>query len=381
MIRQLLFQASRQRTLVISVGTVFVLISLLLVSHSHGPLIIDRVYTRVYSEYSSPLPAVEDFSQLVSALWKPYRHPLDSLNYTTDSGKYYEIANGSQLWQKPLGKDVLILDVDTRVDNKARALGPTIFNKENMTPRAAGMLNHYIYAQIHGYDYKFIKAPIYPHRHQTWVKVPMIREELKTHKFVVFLDADAIFVQPQLPIEFLLGLWNITDGTLVAMAEDPNSPVNRDEKGWVLWNTGFVVAQQSQRTQEMFKVWDECPMGERFPGCEKWAKEWAHEQAAFGNYIRYAYNTTDDLRVIPCGDGNGAAYLGDKKCLGAFVSHFWGHKGVTIEYLHKMVAQGLMRNTEDNHHDAVFNAFIHPLQGKMDKQLKDILADLSDSET
>ncbi|EEY17147.1 conserved hypothetical protein [Verticillium alfalfae VaMs.102] len=328
MMRQLLFQASRQRTLVISVGTAFVLISLLLVSHSHGPLIIDRVYTRVYSEYSSPLPAVEDFSQLVSALWKPYRHPLDSLNYTTDSGKYYEIANGSQLWQKPLGKDVLILDVDT--------------------------------PQIHGYDYKFVKAPIYPDRHQTWVKVPMIREELKTHKFVVFLDADAIFVQPQLPIEFLLGLWNITDGTLVAMAEDPNSPVNRDEKGW---------------------VWDECPTGERFPGCEKWAKEWAHEQAAFGNYIRYAYNTTDDLRVIPCGDGNGAAYLGDKKCLGAFVSHFWGHKGVTVEYLHKMVAQGLMRNTKDNHHDAVFNAFVHPLQGNMDKQLKDILADLSDIET
>lgn len=172
--------------MVISVGTAFVLISLLLVSHSHGPLIIDRVYTRyvsflrrswgfffslplalrslspycpkalpvsdnttnsVYSEYSSPLPAVEDFSQLVSALWKPYRHPLDSLNYTTDSGKYYEIANGSQLWQKPLGKDVLILDVDTRVDNKARALGPAIFNKENMTPRAAGMLNHYIYGK------------------------------------------------------------------------------------------------------------------------------------------------------------------------------------------------------------------------------------------
>ncbi|KAM0327044.1 hypothetical protein ACHAQA_006167 [Verticillium albo-atrum] len=377
MMRNLLFQANRQRTLVISVGTIFIVISLLLVSHNSAPWLIDHIYTRVYSEYSSPLPAVEDFSQLVSALWKPYTHPLANLTYTTDSGKYYEVPEGSQLWQEPLGKDVLILDVDTRVDNHARAMGPSIFLDDNMTARAAGMLNHYIYALIHGYDYKFIKAPKYPNRHQTWVKVPMIKEALKTHKFVVFLDADAIFAQPQVPIEFLFSLWNVTDSTLVAMAEDPNSPRNRDEKGWVLWNTGFVVAQQSERTQEMFQVWDDCPTGVQFPGCEKWAKEWAHEQAAFGNYVRYAYNTTDDLRVISCGDGNGAPYLGDKLCLGNFVSHYWGHKGNTISNLHSMVTQAMLRNARDKRNDVVFDAFVRPLHGKVNKQMKEMLVEIS----
>ena len=46
---------------------------------------------------------------------------------------------------------------------------------------------------IHGYDYQFIRAPDYRNRHGTWVKVPMIKEALKTHETVVFLDADAVF--------------------------------------------------------------------------------------------------------------------------------------------------------------------------------------------
>lgn len=104
---------------------------------------------RVYSEYPSPIPAVEDFSRLIAALWKPYVHPLDNLTFTTDTGAEYAIPEGAHLWQEPLGKDLLILDVDTRIDNVARTMGPAIFKKENMTPRAAGILNHYIYCASH----------------------------------------------------------------------------------------------------------------------------------------------------------------------------------------------------------------------------------------
>ncbi|KAH7369327.1 hypothetical protein B0T11DRAFT_278605 [Plectosphaerella cucumerina] len=361
----------RNRPFIFIGALVFSFACLLFASRSSVPWAYDTLYTKVYSEYPSPIPAVEDFSRLIAALWKPYVHPLDNLTFTTDTGAEYAIPEGAHLWQEPLGKDLLILDVDTRIDNVARTMGPAIFKKENMTPRAAGILNHYIYSQIHGYDYKFVRAPPATDRHNTWVKVPVIQKALKEYRFVVFLDADAVFVQPNMPIEWLMGLWNITDKTMLAMAEDPNSTHNQDAKGWVLWNTGFVVAQASERTQELFDVWNDCPLGNRFPECRHWAYSWAHEQAAFGNHIRYAYNKTDELRALPCSDANGAPYVGG--CRGRFVSHFWMHKEKTIDVLHNMVGAALKRRLRDGQVDQVFDAFVHPLLGSVSTDLNKVV--------
>jgi hypothetical protein len=198
----------------------------------------------------------------------------------------------------------------------------------------------------------------------------MIKEALKTHDFVVFMDADAVVEHPHLPLEWLLNLWNVTTETLVAMAEDPNSENNRDSKGWVLWNTGFVIAQQSARTQELFDIWDKCPTGERYPDCKHWAQDWAHEQAAFGNFVRYDFNTTDDIRVISCGDGNGAHYIKDKKCSGTFVSHHWFDKEKPeIAMMYDWIMATFVRRLHDHFHDEREKYFInahemtYPLDG------------------
>lgn len=153
-----------------------------------------------------------------------------------------------------------------------------------------------------------------------------MKEALKTHDFVVFLDSDANLQYYNLPYEWLMNLWNVTTDTLVAMPEDPNSPVNQDTKGWVLWNTGFMTGQKSARTLELFERWDSCTTGKRYPGCRHWDYDWAHEQAAFGHYVRYDYEVGKDLVPISCMDGNGANYIFDKKCGGVFVSHHWGSK-------------------------------------------------------
>lgn len=197
-------------------------------------------------------------------------------------------------------------------------------------------------ALIHGYDYRLIRAPNYEDRHGTWVKVPIVKEALKTHDFVVFMDADAVIQHPRLPFEWLMSLWNITPHHLLAMSEDPNSEINRDDKGWVLWNTGFIVAQASTRTQELFQRWEDCPVGDRYPECERWARDWAHEQAAFGRFVRYDYNTTDELRAIPCMDGNGADYIGDKKCGGVFVRHHWFEKARTVTELYEGLSEAFV---------------------------------------
>ncbi|KAI6747701.1 hypothetical protein HG531_008243 [Fusarium graminearum] len=157
---------------------------------------------------------------------------------------------------------------------------------------------------IHGYDYQFIRAPNYYKRHGTWVKVPMIKQALGTYETVVFLDADAVFAYPEIPFEWLMSLWNITDETLVAMSNDPDSPRNRDKKGSVMMNTGFIIARQSTRTLSLFHDWNQCPTETKYEGCKRWMKDWAHEQAAFSNHVRYDYST-DDVRAIPRKDGNG----------------------------------------------------------------------------
>ncbi|KAF0643854.1 hypothetical protein FPSE5266_07137 [Fusarium pseudograminearum] len=146
---------------------------------------------------------------------------------------------------------------------------------------------------IHGYDYQFIRAPDYYKRHGTWVKVPMIKQALGTYETVVFLDADAVFVYPEIPFEWLMSLWNITDETLVAMSNDPDSPRNRDGKGLVMMNTGFIIARQSTRTLSLFHDWNQCPTETKYEGCKRWMKDWAHEQAAFSNHVRYDYSTDD----------------------------------------------------------------------------------------
>ncbi|TVY78779.1 hypothetical protein Focb16_v009750 [Fusarium oxysporum f. sp. cubense] len=333
----LLHRANRRKGVLLAMA---ILLIFGLATHTWGLYFSSTRDSSFYMSPSSPPPAklAENIPQLMHHLWKPFLHDINATHFLTKEGYYYKYPKDTHRWSQPLRKKLLILDVDTRLDTgPGGIMNKTTLNSKGMTGRTAGMMNHYLYAMIHGYDYRFIRAPSYPNRHGTWVKVPMIREALKTHKIVVFLDADAIFMYPQLPFEWLMRLWNITDNTLVAMANDPNSPRNRDANGQVMQNTGFIIAQQSNRTQELFYNWEQCPTDIKYKGCKRWGKAWAHEQAAFSNHVRYDYNSTEEVRVIPCMDGNGAPYIGDKTCGGVFIRHHWFHKDYPIKDMHQLI--------------------------------------------
>lgn len=204
---------------------------------------------------------------------------------------------------------------------------------------------------IHGYDYKFIRAPDYTDRWGTWVKVPMMKEALKTHDYIVFMDSDVMFHYPHLPLEWLLNYWNMTQDTLAMMSIDPDEPQNYDAKGNRYLNTGFVIAQQSKRTQEMYKAWAECPSENRYTGCSRWKLDWAHEQAAFGNYIRYDFDRPDDIRVLPCVEANGAPEAVNRGgCKGIFVRHFWVDKGLLSKGLADSVMQYFLPRLHQLYH-------------------------------
>ncbi|KAJ5341849.1 hypothetical protein N7541_010973 [Penicillium brevicompactum] len=183
-----------------------------------------------------------------------------------------------------------------------------------------------ITAKIHGYDYRLVVMPRKDGRFGTWGKVTAIREALRHYKYVVFLDGDAMFLYPNLPMEWLFNYWDITENTLVAMALDPDAPQNRDWNDRTMLNTGFVIAQQSPRTDELFEAWDSCPSETRYPGCSKWSREWPHEQSAFGNHIRYDFNRSEDIRVLSCAEANGCPEVATTGCVGQLIRHYWGDK-------------------------------------------------------
>lgn len=181
-------------------------------------------------------------------------------------------------------------------------------------------------ATIHGYDYRLLKIPRSDGRFGTWSKVTAIKEALKRYEYVVFLDADAMVLYLNLPMEWLFNYWEISTDTLVALAMDPDAPHNRDFNDRTMLNTGFMIGQQSPRTHELFEAWESCPTETRYPGCSKWGREWAHEQSAFGNHVRYDFNRSEDIKVLPCAEANGCPEVADTGCVGELIRHYWGDK-------------------------------------------------------
>ncbi|KAK2671214.1 Nucleotide-diphospho-sugar transferase [Fusarium oxysporum f. sp. vasinfectum] len=280
--------------------------------------------------------------------------------FVTDKGERFEVPIGQVRWKKPLGKRVVIVDTDTRLDGKTKntMLNECPLDFTTLPGRTGGHLNHYIYAMIHGYDYRLVRAADYPDRHGTWVKPAITKEALKTHDFVISLDSDAVFTHLDLPLEWLMNLWDYRPETLVAMAYDLDWEQDYDPQGNLILNTGFVIAQASQRTQDMFQRWEDCPRS--IPGCDHWNFKWAHEQSAFSYYIRYEFNRTHDVKNIPCNQANGNEFTldGNGECKGVFVSHNWKHKHKTPELLSRSIMTSLARRVHGQFHHDIKDLYI-----------------------
>lgn len=96
-----------------------------------------------------PVDLPDDTPKLFADLWKPYLHKLNDTNFVTDEGYTYRLAEGAQRFSTGLGKKLLILDVDTRLDLEQGSMfsdQPLHFN--NMTGRSGGQMNHYMYGGL-----------------------------------------------------------------------------------------------------------------------------------------------------------------------------------------------------------------------------------------
>ncbi|KAI9150657.1 hypothetical protein HJFPF1_10432 [Paramyrothecium foliicola] len=331
-------------------------------------------------------PEEEDMSLALPLMWKDSIHDLKKNDFTTEDGMTYRIAKDAYRWPS-LGSKILIVDIDTRVDLEEGGIqNPEASDKKKMKGRTAGYLNHMLYgrspllqmvanqylmalvALIHGYNYRLVHPPEYPDRTGAWVKLPILREALKTYEIVMFLDADAIFEHMNLPLEWLLSHWDIGKDTIVALPEDVHNGANYDDYGRIFWNAGVILAHKTDRTQELIRRWENCPTEEEFKGCSRWMMKWAAEQAAFNNYIRYAYNTSNEVRMIPCNEANGNTIAGGD-CQGTLVSHWWHDKEYVVEKLYQQANSCTIYDLHEHFLKQQDNYFLdlgdrqHPLEG------------------
>ncbi|WXC49322.1 hypothetical protein QX201_009005 [Fusarium graminearum] len=309
------------------------------------PKIIDAFKPNCHKKINYTVAEDAALPSLLAELWKPLIHPLEERVFVTDKGERFEIPENQMRWKKPLGKRVVLIDTDTRLsaNNENTMLNKCPLYYPTLPGRTAGHLNHYLYAMIHGYDYRLVRAANYPDRHGTWIKPAVAKEALKEYDIVVSLDSDAVFTHLDLPLEWLMNLWGFTKESLVAMAYDLDWKADYDSHGNLILNTGFVISQASQRTQDMYKRWEDCPRS--ISGCEHWNFNWAHEQSAFSYYIRYEFNRTNEIVNIPCNHANGNEYAADGQCecQGVFVSHNWHTKEKVPELLSRSIMTSLSR--------------------------------------
>jgi hypothetical protein len=290
-------------------------------------------------------------ANLIHELYQPLVHPITASNFTNRDGVTYYVTGKPRL-TTTMGKKIVIITADSRPrDKTGEVLHKGPLDYESMAESTPGALGHYLFgtsfhivfgnsvlssisALIHGYDYRYVQSPEFADkRWGTWTKVPVVKEALKTHEVAVFLDIDIGFHYPHVPLEWLMNHWGVTNKTLVAMALDVDEATNFNDEGELSLNTGFLIAQQSPRTQEMFDSWLECPQEPEssYYGCNQWFHEWAHEQAAFRDYIRPKFNRSEEIVTIPCNEANGSPEgpgKGATNCTGTFARHYWHHKNL-----------------------------------------------------
>jgi hypothetical protein len=243
------------------------------------------------------------------------------------NGSHIELPPNPR-YKKPLGSDILILDLETRPLQSSEDFEKGDYDWRNINHVSGGIFNHYTYATIHGYDYKFIHASNFEDRHATWIKPSALANHIKNYKFIVFLDADAAFRFLHVPIEWMLNYWDIKPKDAITMAKDPWDPkspqYNSDRFNRTYTNTGFMIVQNTAQTLPILKAWHECPDDVRYANCSQWKQPRFHEQSAFGEYIRYDYE--DYIKELDCGQANGFPGVEISNCQGKLIRHYWFEK-------------------------------------------------------
>lgn len=255
--------------------------------------------------------------------------------------------------------DICLLNVDTRPLERFTVLGD--LDKMQFHSLAAynnlfyGIIKLYNFHQYirfiidfssalrHRYYYRRITAVPIRGYAPTWVKVTELYKAIQNFSIVVFLDADAYLVHPNISIEFLMDRYNFSINSSLLMAIDPNRFFNKDSKGRIVLNTGFIIARNTKLTKTILQNLANC--SHIYKACDQWNTKWSFEQRAFSEYFRDQMKLGSELIAAPCNELNG--YSSSRSgCLGLFLSHVWNDKPSIIQRLKRTLLTNLMELLE-----------------------------------
>jgi hypothetical protein len=120
-------------------------------------------------------------------------------------------------------------------------------------------LNHHEYSNKHGYSYikEIVKNDDYSNWHPTWIKIDVLKKYLPLYDYVVWIDADAVFVNQDIKIEDL-----INDGVDLVIPKLEMDRVSGNM--WTHTTTGFMIWKNSKWSNNMLNtLWSE-PKDYRF---------------------------------------------------------------------------------------------------------------------
>ncbi|KAF4977917.1 hypothetical protein FZEAL_5622 [Fusarium zealandicum] len=285
------------------------------------------------NDSKAPTNLVDDY---LNYMMKPSVEPTSPV-YSIYGAFNYDLPANPK-WTESIGEDLCIIDLDNRpFDEPGQIFSPngmTWARREEPHGLSLGIMNHYVYAKIHGYKYYYIDiTQPYEDRRNSWKKPAILAKILQRHKACIFLDSDAIFTNLDLPFEWLMNYWQLHPKTnSLALAADPNAKGNQDKFEKVYLNTGFIVLQNNEKTFEILKEWDDCPNeGGKHPECTEFRKNKPGkptDQGGFGTFIRYDY--PKDIKELACTEANG--FMESRSgCDGKFIKHLWTGKGTWIK--------------------------------------------------
>jgi hypothetical protein len=133
-------------------------------------------------------------------------------------------------------------------------------------------LNHHEYSNKHGYSYikEIVKNDNYSDWHPTWIKIDVLKKYLPLFDYVVWIDADAIFVNQDIKIEDM-----ITDNVDLVI---PKLEVDRVSGNmWTHTTTGFMVFKNSE--------WSNHILNELWNNPKQFKFEFFHEQSRLDELI------------------------------------------------------------------------------------------------
>tara|TARA_R110000772_G_scaffold20466_5_gene56936 strand:- start:94426 stop:95115 length:690 start_codon:yes stop_codon:yes gene_type:complete len=143
-------------------------------------------------------------------------------------------------------------------------------------------INHLKYSQKHNYSYlsQIVDENDYTDRHLTWIKIDIIKKKLPFYDYIVWIDADAIFMDMDIKIENFLK----DDPNLVL----PKMVIDKNTGNvWTSCSTGFMVWKNCEWSLNLLNdLWDN-------PG--KFTFEFFHEQSLLDEKLIDHYNLNDNI--------------------------------------------------------------------------------------